>query len=69
LYNQGAYLLSKIQPSMRILDAGCRPGSLTADFAHIVTLTGDVVGVNIHLSSLEQARQLAEQRQLNHIDF
>jgi len=54
---------------MRILDAGCRPGSLTADFAHIVTLTGDVVGVNIHLSSLEQARQLAEQRQLNHIDF
>lgn len=67
--NQCAYLLPYIKPGMNILDAGCGPGSITADFAELVSDQGSVMGVDIDEYQLTSAYELSQKRKLKNIDF
>ena len=54
-----AFLLPRLRPGMRVLDAGCGPGSITAGLAKYVA-PGEVVGVDAEAAVLATARELAE---------
>lgn len=66
--NSAAYLLPSIKPDMHILDVGCGPGTITADFAALVP-QGQVIGIEPVPEILEQARQAADERGLKNIRF
>lgn len=51
-----AFLLPRLRPGMRLLDAGCGPGSITAGLARHVA-PGEVVGVDAEPSVLAIARE------------
>ncbi|KAL9111413.1 MAG: hypothetical protein Q9227_004090 [Pyrenula ochraceoflavens] len=63
-----AFLLPHLKPTYRILDVGCGPGSITADFASLVP-QGSVVGLDISPSVLDQARDYASKRGLSNVEF
>ncbi len=52
-----AFLIPRLRPEMRLLDAGCGPGSITAGFTKYV---GEVVGVDAEPSVLRTARELTD---------
>ncbi len=54
-----AFLIPSLRPGMRLLDAGCGPGSITAGLVKYVA-PGEVVGVDAEPGILETARGLAE---------
>lgn len=64
-----AYLIPQIKPGMVVLDAGCGPGSITADFAQLVGPEGKVYGIEISEEPLKMARQIAEERGLKNLEF
>ncbi|KAK8019982.1 hypothetical protein PG990_005120 [Apiospora arundinis] len=64
--DSAAFLAPHIKPTDHILDVGCGPGSITADFADLVP-EGRVVGVDAVASVLEQARSHAGGR--TNVDF
>ena len=64
--NSASYLLSSLRPWMKILDIGCGPGTITADFAELVP-DGDVVGVDTESDVLEQVQVNANTRGLRNI--
>jgi len=66
--NSAAYLVSSIQPHMHILDVGCGPGTITADFADLVP-QGKVVGLEPVEPPLEIARATLEGRGLKNAEF
>jgi len=66
--NSAAYLLPHLKPDMKILDVGCGPGTITADFAALVP-QGSVLGLEYAPQVLEQARQFASSRNLTNITF
>ncbi|KAH7912880.1 UbiE family methyltransferase [Hygrophoropsis aurantiaca] len=66
--NSAAYLLPHLKPNMRILDLGCGPGTITADFAELVP-QGQVIGLEHAPDVLEKARATAAQRGLTNIEF
>ncbi|KAI9768392.1 MAG: hypothetical protein M1839_004129 [Geoglossum umbratile] len=66
--NSAAYLLPSILPHMHILDVGCGPGTITADFAAMVP-EGLVTGLEHAPEVLEQARSTAAARALDNIRF
>lgn len=66
--NAAAYLISSIQPHMHILDVGCGPGTITADFAALVP-QGRVVGLEPVAFPLEAARATLEGRGLENAEF
>jgi ubiquinone/menaquinone biosynthesis C-methylase UbiE len=66
--NSAAYLLDSLRPDMKILDIGCGPGTITADFAALVP-DGQVVGLEQAPGVLEQARATANKRGLTNIRF
>lgn len=43
--NSAAYLLPHLVPGARVLDVGCGPGTITKDFAQLVS-PGDVIGID-----------------------
>jgi SAM-dependent methyltransferase len=53
--NSAAYLLPHLQPGQSLLDVGCGPGTITADFALLVA-PGEVVGLDASPEVVEQAR-------------
>ncbi|GAB3306346.1 methyltransferase domain-containing protein [Epidermidibacterium keratini] len=57
--NSAAYLLANLTPGTSVLDVGCGPGTITADFARLVG-DGRVVGLEPVPGPLEQARANAE---------
>lgn len=63
-----AYLLPELQPGMSVLDVGCGPGSITADFAAL-TAPGPVTGVDQSEDVLAGARELAAGRGLRNTTF
>ncbi len=63
-----AYLLPELKAGMSLLDVGCGPGSITADFAEN-TAPGPVTGLDSSEDVLVQARQLAADRGLANTDF
>ncbi|KAI9760221.1 MAG: hypothetical protein M1840_002583 [Geoglossum simile] len=66
--NSAGYLLPSILPHMRILDVGCGPGTITADFAAMVP-EGLVTGLEHAPDVLEQARSTAAARALDNVRF
>lgn len=54
--NSAAFVLSRLRPTMRLLDVGCGPGSITIDLASLV---GEVVGIDNATVAIDAARDLA----------
>jgi ubiquinone/menaquinone biosynthesis C-methylase UbiE len=53
-----AFLLPHLRPGMRLLDAGCGPGSITIGLARAVA-HGEVVGVDASAEAIDAARERA----------
>jgi len=53
---------------MSLLDCGCGPGSITADFAEIVA-PGEVIGIDIEPLQVERAQTLARERGIANVRF
>ena len=66
--NSAGYLLGSLSPHMSLLDIGCGPGTITADFAARVP-EGDVIGLEHTPEVLEHARNLAVERGLKNLKF
>ncbi|GJJ12946.1 hypothetical protein Clacol_007193 [Clathrus columnatus] len=66
--NSAAYLLEYIKPDNYILDIGCGPGTITADFAALVP-NGKIIGLDYAAEVLEQAKATALKRDLKNIEF
>lgn len=67
-FSHAAFFLPYLQPGLRLLDCGCGPGSITIDLAEIVT-SGEVVGIDISESQIEQARNSAKERGISNVRF
>ncbi|MBH0119176.1 methyltransferase domain-containing protein [Rhodococcus sp. HM1] len=52
--NSAAYLLPHLRPDMTLLDVGCGPGTITADFAGLVA---EVTAVEMNDEALDLARK------------
>ena len=52
--NSAAYLLSHLRPGTRVLDVGCGPGSITLDFAKLVS-PGEVIGIERSATAVQAA--------------
>lgn len=63
-----AFLLPHLQQGMRLLDAGCGPGTITLDLAKGVA-PGEVVGIDQGPEQIEAARQHAAQQQAKQVRF
>ncbi|KAI1114048.1 methyltransferase type 11 [Nemania sp. NC0429] len=63
-----AYMLPLLKPSMRVLDVGCGPGTITLDLAARVP-EGSVTGIDASSSAVEHARALAVQRGVTNTSF
>lgn len=66
--NSIAYLLPHLTPSMKILDVGCGPGSITIDLAELIP-QGHITGIEYTSSPLPAARELAAQRRVSNVTF
>jgi SAM-dependent methyltransferase len=66
--NSAAYLLPLLTPGISLLDIGCGPGTLTADFAERVA-PGRVTAVEPGEAALGLARAEAARRGLGTVDF
>lgn len=68
--NSASYLLPYIQPNMHILDIGCRPATITLDFATLVGPTGHITGIEPSPGDiLTQARETAASRGITNVEF
>lgn len=63
-----AFLLPHLHASLRLLDCGCGPGSVTCDFARILS-AGRVTGVDREESQVERARNRAASQELQNATF
>ncbi len=63
-----AFLLPHLRAGMRVLDAGCGPGSITLGLATAVA-PGEVIGIDAQPSLVDQARALAVQRGVTNVRF
>lgn len=66
--NSAAYLLPELRPDSLILDIGCGPGTISADFAALVP-EGRVTAVDYAPAIVEQAEQEAQARGLENMTF
>jgi SAM-dependent methyltransferase len=66
--NSAAYLLDDITPSAAVLDIGCGPGTVTVDFARLAS-EGQVVGLDVEETVLEEARQVAFDAGVHNVQF
>ncbi|MFC3495014.1 class I SAM-dependent methyltransferase [Glycomyces rhizosphaerae] len=66
--NSAAYLLPELRADSTILDIGCGPGTISADFAALVP-DGHVTAVDYAPAIVEQAAKEAESRGLTNIAF
>jgi len=60
--NSAAYLRPFLTAGIRVLDVGCGPGTITAEFADLVGPEGDVLGVDASSSVIELAVDAAAER-------
>jgi len=54
--NSAAYLLPHLKPGLQLLDVGCGPGSITADFAQRIG-PGSVLGLDASAGIIDAARR------------
>jgi ubiquinone/menaquinone biosynthesis C-methylase UbiE len=62
------FFVPHLRPGMRLLDCGCGPGSITADFAELLA-PGEVIGIDTNEQVLERARRTAGERGLANVRF
>jgi len=62
------FLLPFLEPGKRLIDCGCGQGSVTVDFAEIVT-PGEAVGFDLRETDLESARARAAERGVTNVVF
>ena len=55
--NSAAYLEPHLRPGQRLLDVGCGPGTITAEFAERVAPGGEVLGIDIGDDVIAQAAE------------
>src|SRR3712207_1164606 len=65
---EAAFFLPYLKPGMRLLDAGCGPGSITVGLAEALG-SGEVIGVDVEPGVLETARKLAAERGMTNVRF
>jgi ubiquinone/menaquinone biosynthesis C-methylase UbiE len=68
LESHGFFLLPLLQPGFDVLDAGCGPATISADIADAV-YPGKVTALDISPLELDQARRLAEGREIMNLEF
>lgn len=67
--NSAAYLLPHInKPDLVILDAGCGPGTITADLALLVP-KGKVVACDFEATILDQAKEACESKGATNVEY
>jgi SAM-dependent methyltransferase len=66
--DSAAYLLPHLKPGLSVLDIGCGPGTITADFAGRVA-PGSVLAVDRFADVLEVARAEVQRRNLSNVSF
>jgi SAM-dependent methyltransferase len=66
--NSAAYLLPHLSSGTTVLDVGCGPGTITADFATLVT-PARVVALEVSEGALAVARKEIVRRGLTNVDF
>lgn len=66
--NSAGYLLPHLRVGMALLDIGCGPGTITADFAALIA-PGTVTAVDITDAALDAARAEIRARNLSNVSF
>ncbi|XVU27185.1 class I SAM-dependent methyltransferase [Actinoplanes sp. CA-054009] len=66
--NSAAYLLPRLSSGVTVLDIGCGPGTITADFAALVT-PARVTALEVKEEALDLARAEIARRGLANVDF
>ena len=62
------FCLPHLRPSMRVLDCGCGPGSITVGLADAVR-PGEVVGIDMQAAEIARARALAGNLTVENVRF
>jgi SAM-dependent methyltransferase len=65
---EAAFFLPLLTPGMKLLDAGCGPGTITVGLAQHVA-PGEVTGFDIGESEVERATKLAAEKNLLNVSF
>src|SRR5690348_4101961 len=66
--NSAAYVLPRLTSGVSVLDVGCGPGTITADFASLVT-PARVTALEVTAEALDLARAEITRRGLTNVDF
>jgi SAM-dependent methyltransferase len=66
--NSAAYLLPRLTSGVSVLDVGCGPGTITAEFASLVT-PARVTALEVTEAALDLARAEIARRGLTNVDF
>jgi SAM-dependent methyltransferase len=66
--NSAAHLLPHLSSGATVLDAGCGPGTITADLATMIT-PGRVTALEVTAPALDLARAEVDRRGLTNVDF
>ena len=66
--SHAAFLMPHLRDSARLLDCGCGPGSISCDFARILS-SGSVTGIDREESQIELARNRALEQHLTNVNF
>jgi ubiquinone/menaquinone biosynthesis C-methylase UbiE len=66
--NSAAYLMPHLAAGLSILDVGCGPGTITLDFANLVT-PGHVIGIDTAPAAIEAANAERDNRAASNVEF
>ena len=66
--SHAAFFTPHLKSGMNLLDCGCGPGSISIDLAALIA-PGDVIGIDMAESTLENARKNAKERGVSNILF